>query len=89
MSKYDVQGVFKIRVKELNLEVVGAIMLKVAPVSKMANHKWPKSTMRDYIDPNSTGEAEFVRDLFVLTTDEIVEKWYGGIEGAAKFIHHV
>ncbi|PAD73892.1 hypothetical protein CHH67_18830 [Paenibacillus campinasensis] len=83
------KGVFEIKVKELNLEVLGAMMLKVAPISKQLNHKWPKSTMEAYIDPDSAGEAEFIRDLFQLTTDEIVEKWYGGMDGAAKFIHHV
>lgn len=75
------------KINELDLERLGAMLLRVAPIAKKAHHKWPKSTLRDYFLPEVGGEGEFIRDLFVLSTDEIVEKWYDGEAGAMSIIH--
>lgn len=74
------------KIKDLNPEILGELLLRVAPVAMQAQHEWPKSTMIDYINPTSEGEAEFIRDLFTLKTEEIIEKWYGGRDGAAQLL---
>ncbi|NHN33530.1 hypothetical protein [Paenibacillus agricola] len=74
------------KIETLNLEILGATLLRIAPVALKANHKWPKSTLKDYVLPEEGSEADFVRDLFTMETQAIVDKWYGGDDNAAGFL---
>lgn len=75
------------RILKLNPEVLGSILLKVAPTSIHAGHKRIKSTLQDYVIPSDEHpEQEFIRDLFTLSNDEIAEKWYGGKKEALSLL---
>lgn len=73
------------KISELDKDKVFQILLRTPLVSMQANHKHIKSTLRDYVFPN-TLESEYVKDLFTLETDEIIEKWYGGKEQAGTLL---
>lgn len=75
------------KIQELNLEKLGSLLLNVAPGSIHANHKWIKSTVKDYVLPTEGQvELDFIRDLFTLDNKDIADKWYNGEQGAIDFI---
>ncbi|MER2111150.1 MAG: hypothetical protein ABS960_00565 [Solibacillus isronensis] len=72
---------------QLDKEEVYQKLMRVPLISMQLNHKHLKSSMRDYILPSDDDlEGQFVRDLFILETDEIIGKWYGGKEEAARLL---
>jgi hypothetical protein len=73
------------KVFELNCERLGRMLLNVAPVAAGLGHKQPRYTLKDYTHPNGDLEMHFIKDLFTLTTEEIADRWYGGINHAAAF----
>ncbi|WP_338465118.1 hypothetical protein [Shouchella rhizosphaerae] len=71
------------KIKELDTERLYLILIKLPLVSNHANHSWIKSTLKDYVLPGENQlEAQFVKDIFTLKTEEIIEKWYGGDHSA-------
>ena len=70
-------------IEKLNTDKVAEILLRVPLISMQLNHKHIKSSLRDYVSPGENHlEAQYVKDLFTLVTDEIIEKWYGGKDDA-------
>ena len=64
--------------QQLNMEILGLTLLRIPAITALANHKYPKSTLsHDVLQGEEALEAQFVKDLFTLTNDEIVEKWFG------------
>ena len=58
----------------------------------LANHVQVelKTVYKGYIDVAEDDiEGQFVKDLFMLKREEIIDKWYGGIEGAADLMFEV
>lgn len=55
-------------------------ILLMAPIlANNENHQQIKTAMKEYrITPGNSLEIEFAKDLFGLTTDEIIIKWYDG-----------
>ncbi|KOP82268.1 hypothetical protein ACFFHH_12575 [Cytobacillus solani] len=77
------------KILELDEKKLGQQLLAAPLTSHQANHKWIKSTMQDYILPSEENlEGQFVHDLYTKDTQSIIDKWYGGKEGAAKLIHN-
>lgn len=58
--------------------------LLLAPLASLkGKHKWMRSTYADYICIDEDDlEGEFVRDIILLDTPSIIEKWYGGLDAA-------
>lgn len=75
------------KINDLNPNRLAEVLVRAPLASFHAHHKKIQSTMKDYILPSEDQlEAQFVRDLFVLDTQEIIEKWYGGDESARDLI---
>ncbi|AUO14702.1 hypothetical protein [Priestia megaterium] len=63
-------------------------LLRMPLASMHGDHAYIKSTLEDYIKPSEDDlEGQFVKDLFVLRTDEIIDKWYGGKWEAMNLIN--
>jgi hypothetical protein len=76
-----------LKIQELDQNRLGQLLSRIPLASMQAHHKKVSSTMRDYILPTEDDlEAQYVRDLFVLTTDEIINKWFDGEESAADLL---
>lgn len=74
-------------IKKLDKEKVIETLLRVPLISMQLNHKHIKSSLRDYVLPNEDNlEGEYVKDLFTLETDAIIDKWYGGEEEATNLL---
>jgi hypothetical protein len=53
-------------------------------------HAKVHGTVRDYlISSEDNIELDFVCDIFTTSTEEIIEKWYGGQEGALTLLHQI
>lgn len=77
----------KMEIKKLNAEKLANTLLQVPLVSMQLNHKHIKGSLRDYVSPSEENyEGQFVKDLFTLETDQIIEKWYGGKEEARSIL---
>lgn len=75
------------KVQELNAEALAQTLMRVPLVSMQANHKYPKSTLKDYILPSENNlESQFVKDVYTLTTEEIIDKWYNGKTEATSLL---
>ncbi|MEK5069736.1 hypothetical protein [Sporosarcina sp. FSL K6-1508] len=73
--------------EKLNKDRIGEMALRLPLASLQANHKRVQYTVKDYISPGENDlEGQFVRDLFVLTTDEIIEKWFDGKDEALNLL---
>jgi len=68
---------------DLNPQRIGQILLRVVPASAAMGHSTPRSTMQNY-SPRTGPEMEFVRDMLTLPTDELAERWYGGVDSASR-----
>jgi len=69
----------------LNLELLGAMLMRLPAASATMGHANPSATLGYGTAEGSGPEAEFFRDVFKLSTDELVEKWYGGQGNASRF----
>ncbi|ARA98605.1 MULTISPECIES: hypothetical protein [Anoxybacillaceae] len=73
--------------QKLDKEILGERLLRLPLVSHLAHHKRVQYTVRDYTLPGKNDlEGQFVRDLFTLTTEEIIDKWFGGLENAYELL---
>lgn len=81
--------VIKMKITELDYNKLANALLKTPLVSMKLNHKHLSSSLRDYVSPDAGLEVEYVRDLFTLTTDEIITKWYGGDEKAPELLSNL
>lgn len=73
--------------QRLDKEKLGENLLRLPLVSFHANHKKVQYTVRDYVLPSEDNlEGQFVRDLFTLTTDELIEKWFDGEDNARQIL---
>lgn len=73
--------------QKLDTNKIGEIVLRIPLISYQLHHKRISSTIRDYVFPDDNHlEGQFVRDLFVLTTNELIDKWFDGEEKAAELI---
>lgn len=68
---------------ELDHAKVADQLYRLVLISRQFGHARLVGTADDYIHPQSP-EMEFVRDAFILSTDEIVEKWFGGDAAAVR-----
>lgn len=62
---------------DLDWEKIGRAVVMLVPTTVGLRHASLDSTLRDYIHPEPLSELDFVRDLFILPLDEVIEKWYG------------
>lgn len=64
-------------------EVLGRMTFNIAGASKLARHKRPMRTVRDYCDLNPDDDKitraakEYLKDLAKMGTDELAFKWRG------------
>ena len=61
----------------LDWERIGRAVVMLIPTTVRLRHASLDSTLRDYVHPDPLSELDFVRDLFILPLDEVIEKWYG------------
>ncbi|MGF9946602.1 hypothetical protein ABEX44_25700 [Priestia megaterium] len=78
------------KMQELDYAKLGEKAIRLALASHHANHKKVSSTVKDYVLPSDDHlEAVFLRDLFVLNTEEIIEKWFDGEENANAILAEI
>ncbi|PJI12378.1 hypothetical protein CTV96_09530 [Bacillus altitudinis] len=74
------------KIQELDPKKLGEMIMRVPLGSHKLNHKWMKS-VKDYMNPNSdVVESQFIYDLYTLTTEEMIDKWYGGEVSAEELL---
>ncbi|WP_142829040.1 hypothetical protein [Planococcus soli] len=68
-----------------------AVLLKQLPLASLQmGHKQVKGTVVDYLDvSNNSVEMEYVVDLFKMTTDELIKKWFDGEEKATDLFFQI
>src|SRR5262245_47211694 len=71
---------------------IGDQMLKLPAISRHCRHRWPLSTLTDYVRVGSIPEkctrtaAEYLRDMLTnrpderLNTPQLLKKWFGSYE---------
>lgn len=61
----------------LNVGSLVEVLIELPVISKAANTNDVKEALERFeiTDPNAK-EIQFLKDLFTLNTDEVVEKWY-------------
>jgi hypothetical protein len=75
------------KIRDIDYAVLGEKVVRLALASHHANHKKVSSTVKDYILPSEDQlEACFLKDLFVLNTEDIIEKWFDGEDNANDII---
>lgn len=78
------------KIQEIDYAILGEKVVRLALVSHHANHKKVAYTAKDHVKPNEDQlEATFARDLFVLSTEEIIEKWFDGEENAYEILAEI
>lgn len=81
------RGEDKFEDKKLDKEKVLEALLRVPLISMQLNHKHIMSSLKDYVLSSEDNlEGQYLKDLFTLYTDAIIEKWYGGIEEATNLL---
>jgi hypothetical protein len=70
------------RAADLDGEKLGAIVFKFPLISKYLRHTSLESTL-GYVGDVSL-EMEFLRDFLTLPTQDLIDRWYGGDEGALR-----
>lgn len=81
------KGVIDLLKKELNAQVLIDLLINFPVVAKAANKENFKDVISDFeAASNVVEEANFLYDLFNLSTEEIIEKWYDkeAIQNAIK-----
>ncbi|MFJ7755916.1 hypothetical protein ACQKGI_22005 [Peribacillus muralis] len=67
------------KIMDLDENKLTQILLMAPILANNENHQLIKTAMKEYrITPGNSLEIEFAKDLFGLTTDEIIIKWYDG-----------
>lgn len=81
------KGGIQVKIREC-ADLKLAMILKQLPlISWQMGHVKAQGTIKDYVvSSDSNVELEFVCDIFNLQTKEIIDKWYGGHEGARGLI---
>lgn len=69
-------------VRDCEDEKLGIMLKKIPLISMELGHTRAKDTIKDYIMPGNDVNAMFIKDLFTLTTVEVIDKWYGGEDNA-------
>lgn len=67
----------------LDGDKLASALLRMVMVSAELGHKRPEYTARDYCAHLVTPEGRFVRDILTLSTEEMCNRWYGGVFHAA------
>lgn len=71
-------------VLQLDLQVVGERLIRLAATASMLGHAKPQNTL-GYVRQWDQ-ETEFVADILTLPTEKITEKWFCGGEGASRLM---
>ncbi|MGM0890425.1 MAG: hypothetical protein ACQEW5_26635 [Bacillota bacterium] len=67
------------KIMDLDENKLTQILLMAPILAKNDNHLQIKTAMKEYpITLGNSLEIEFAKDLFTLTTGEIINKWYDG-----------
>jgi hypothetical protein len=69
---------------DLDLTQLGEILRRLPAISRRVGHNSLKATV-DYV-ATTTPESEFVRDIFTLSSREMIDKWYGGEHNSGRYI---
>lgn len=78
------------KIQQLDGARLAEALLRVPLISCELNHDTVAETATDFIAGDGTNnEAAFIRDLFALDTDAVIEKWYGGDEAARELIEKI
>ena len=82
---------------ELFKNHIGRIVFNIPLASRMARHRWPDGTIRDYLDIYESDDKIlkaaklFVKDLFRLPTNHLACKWrhdaFTGVQEWSNAIH--
>jgi hypothetical protein len=79
-----------LKIKDCNDDKPAIVLKKLPLISIQMGHAKVHGTVRDYLSPSENNiELEFVCELFTLSTVEIIDKWYGGHEGAFNLISEI
>jgi hypothetical protein len=75
------------KVKDLDSEKLVQRLLMAPLASLKGKHKWMRSTFADYVHVEDDDlEGQYVKDIILLDTRAIIEKWYGGEDAATMLI---
>ena len=69
---------------DLDWEKIGRAVVMLVPTTVQLRHASLDSTLRHYVHPEPLSELDFVRDLFVLPLEEVIDKWYGNRLNAGR-----
>lgn len=69
-------GGFLLKAYSLNPTLIGQILVGLIPVSNTLGHRNPKKTI-SCMDNKTEPEIEFINDLLNLSSEDIIQKWYG------------
>lgn len=75
------------RVFDLDPEALGNMVIRLGLISRQLDHTRVTHTVDPYLNhPEipSPPEAEFLRDLLTKPVPEIIDRWYGGDDQAAR-----
>ena len=73
---------------DLDPEAIGNVLIRLALVSHQLNHERVTGSLRPYCNhpENLSAEAQFVYDMFIRRTPEIIDRWFGGDLNASVMI---
>jgi hypothetical protein len=84
---YRTKGGENMLFEKLDRERLGEMVLRLPLSSHHLDHKKVQYTVKDYIIPEKGDlEGQFIRDLFTLSTEEMIHIWFDGSDNANELI---
>jgi hypothetical protein len=71
---------------DLDPAAIGGVLQRLGSLAWQMGHESVSGTISPYCRHPEllSPEAQFVSDLFSLTTRQLVDRWYGGPDGASR-----
>lgn len=78
----------KMAVYDLDFDVLIGLVVRLPLASLGLRHASIKSSLLGYVHPTPGNERElqFIKDYLTLSTAQMIERWYGGHDNAARFV---
>ncbi|MBS4203525.1 hypothetical protein [Lederbergia citrea] len=75
------------KIVELDQQKLGRVLIQASITALYQDEETLRDTMLSF-EPESENNMEwiFVKDLFILTTDEIADKWFGGKDNIGFYL---
>ncbi|MCM3638278.1 hypothetical protein M3152_11125 [Sporosarcina luteola] len=75
------------KIAEVDQQKLGRVLIQASITALYRNEETLRDSMLSF-EPESENDLEwsFVKDLFILTTDEIADKWFGGKDNIGFYL---